>query len=109
MSVSISKELIMETSRSRKSLYEQLSAMSFATDRLIQNKGKHRRQFRLMDEDLQNQFKTLALLVASVKTNYESYLYDVAKEDEELAKKFMPVFLHDKVPVVLAAKDCTLV
>ncbi len=99
----------MQTSRSRKTLYEQLSAMSFAADRLIQNKGKHRRQYRLMDEALQNQFKTLALLVSTVKTNYESYLYDVAKDDEDLAKKFMPEFLHDKVPVVLAAKDCSLI
>lgn len=99
----------MQTSRSRKSLYEQLSAMSFAADRLIQNKGKHRRQYRLMDEDLQNQFKTLALLVSTVKTNYESYLYDVAEDDLDLAKKFMPEFLHEKVPVALAAKNCTLV
>ena len=86
-------------------MFEQLSAMSFAADRLIANRGKHRRQYRLMDEELQNQFKVLALLVSSLKTNYESYLYDVAKEDQELAKKFTPEFLHDKFPIILAAKE----
>lgn len=90
-------------------MYEQLSAMSFAADRLIQNKGKNRRQYRLMSDDLQSQFRTLALLVSSVKTNYESYLYDIAKEDEELAKKFTPEFLHDRFPIVLAAKEGTLI
>ena len=62
-----------------------------------------------MDEELQNQFKTLSALVSTLKSDYEVFLFQTAQKDEELAKRFMPEFLHDKVPVVLAAKDCTLI
>ena len=99
----------MPSSRSRKSMYETLASVDFAASRLIENKGKHSRQFRLMDEELQNQFKTLSALVSTLKSDYEVFLFQTAQKDEELAKRFMPEFLHDKVPVVLASKDCTLI
>tara|TARA_B100000427_G_scaffold211810_1_gene176653 strand:- start:800 stop:1108 length:309 start_codon:yes stop_codon:yes gene_type:complete len=100
---------IMPSSRSRKSMYEQLSAMEYAAKRLINSRGKHKRQYGLMNPELQNQFKTLSLLVANLQSDYEKFLFETAKDDEDLAKRFMPEFLHERIPVVLAAKDCTLV
>ena len=59
----------MPSSRSRKSMYETLASVDFAASRLIENKGKHSRQFRLMDEELQNQFKTLCVAVLEIFTS----------------------------------------
>ena len=90
-------------------MYDQLAAMEFAATRLVQNKGKHSMQFKRMPEELKNQFLTLSHLVDNVKNNYEKFLFDIAKENKELAERFMPPHLHERIPVVLAAKNCTLI
>ena len=94
-----SKNNIKPLSRSRKTMHEQLASMGFASRRLIEGKGKHARQFRKMDEQLQNRFKTLDALVDIIKSEYDVFLFKIAQEDEKLAQKAMPKHLRDKIPL----------
>ena len=95
--IHINRNNVEPLSRSRKTMHEQLAAMRFASRRLIEGKGNHARQFRKMNKDLQNRFKTLDALVGIIKSEYDVFLFKIAREDEELAKRFMPKHLHDKI------------
>ena len=90
-------------------MFEQLSAINFATTRLIEGKGKHSVQYSLMEEELQNQFVSLKMILGSIQSRYECFLWDTIQEDEQLGKKFLPVFLHERVPLVVASQKGELV
>ena len=95
--------------RSRKSMLEQIAAMEFAVTRLCENKGKHRKQYKLMDEELKNQFDTLKVLVSSLKDSYGDFLWRTVQEDEELGLSFVPISLRKHVPVILKSRKGELV
>ena len=95
--------------RNRRTAYEQLSAVEFAVESIIESKGKHRRQFDLMDGNLQNYFRTLHQLLGAINSHYECFLYDEAIHNEKKAERFLPDVLKEKLPLIKQARDNALV
>jgi hypothetical protein len=83
-------------------------SIDFAVNSLIDSKGKHRKQFALMDDELKNYFFTLQKLLGAVAADYESFLWKQSCENPKLAKKFLPDCLKDKLDVVKPARDNAL-
>lgn len=99
--------MVISSQRSRKSMLEQIQSTEFAVHRLIEGKGKHRRQYKLMDQDLKNQFKTVAVLISALKANYESFLWKAVRADER-AEKFLPEHLKKNASIVVDSIEGTL-
>ena len=94
--------------RNRRSLYEQINAIEFAVESLIDSKGKMRKQFELMPEDLQNYFLTLQSILGAINADYESFLWKQSCENPKLAKRFLPDSLKDRLTLIKQAKENAL-
>ena len=98
----------MTNYRNRRTLWEQVKSIDFAINSLIDSKGKHRKQFELMDKDLQNYFFTLQKLLGAVAAGYEAFLWKQSCDNPKLAKRFLPDCLKEKLEVVKPARNNVL-
>jgi len=94
--------------RIRRSLWEQAHAFNYAINSLIQDRGKMKRQFNLMDDSLKNVFLTLQSVLPAAIAEYETFLVKTGCEDEKKAKHFLPEPMFSQLPVVKAARENNL-
>ena len=81
-----------------------MHSIDFAVNSLIESKGKYRKQFELMDEDLKSYFYTLQNLLGAISAGYESFLWNQSCDNPKLAKRFLPDCLKEKLEIVKQAR-----
>jgi hypothetical protein len=90
--------------RNRRTAWEQLRAIEFALDSLINSTGRHKKQFELMSDELKNYFLTIKKLLGPINAAYTDFLWKQSCENEKLAKKFLPDCLKEKLELVKQAR-----
>lgn len=98
----------MENYRNRRMCWEQTKALEFCLDSLINSKGKHKKQFELMPEELKNQFLTLNKLLPSINASYEEFLFHQSCSNPKLANRFLPKELKGKFELIKSARENAL-
>ena len=98
----------MENYRNRRTCWEQCKSLEICLDSLINSKGKHKKQFELMDIGLKNQFLSLSKLLPSINASYENFLFEQSCSDPKLAKRFLPDVLKEKLELIKDSREDAL-